>query len=93
MGRAFTIQVKGENYSQITMCSNLLNLISYLSNCCNVSSIVGLPSRWKSTCQRRRRGFDPWVRKIPWRGKWLPTPVFLLVKSNGQRSLVEVEQD
>ena len=21
---------------------------------------------------------DPWVRKIPWRGEWLPTPVFLL---------------
>ena len=22
--------------------------------------------------------FDPWVRKIPWRRKWQPTPVFLL---------------
>ena len=22
-------------------------------------------------------GFDPWVRKIPWRRKWQPTPVFL----------------
>ena len=22
-------------------------------------------------------GFDPWVRKIPWRGTWQPTPVFL----------------
>ena len=22
---------------------------------------------------RRRRGFDPWVRKIPWRREWLPT--------------------
>ena len=21
--------------------------------------------------------FNPWVRKIPWRRKWLPTPVFL----------------
>ena len=21
--------------------------------------------------------FDPWVRKIPWRRKWQPTPVFL----------------
>ena len=26
----------------------------------------------------RRPGFDPWVRKIPWRRKWLPTPVFFL---------------
>ena len=33
-------------------------------------------------------GFDPWVMKIPWRRKWQPTPVFLPVKSHGQRSLV-----
>ena len=26
-------------------------------------------------------GFDPWVRKIPWRTEWLPTPVFLPGKS------------
>ena len=24
-----------------------------------------------------RRGLDPWVRKIPWRRAWQPTPVFL----------------
>ena len=32
------------------------------------------------TCQCRRhkrRGFDPWVKKIPWRRAWQPTPVFL----------------
>ena len=33
-------------------------------------------------------GFDPWVRKIPWRRKWQPTPVFLPGKSHGQRGLV-----
>ena len=27
------------------------------------------------------------MRKIPWRGKWQPTPVFLPGKSHGQRSL------
>ena len=26
---------------------------------------------------------DPWVRKIPWRGKWQPTPVFFPGKSQG----------
>ena len=34
----------------------------------------------ESTCQCRRlkrRRFDPWVGKIPWRREWLPTPVFL----------------
>ena len=32
--------------------------------------------------------FNSYVRKIPWRGKWQPTPVFLPKKSNGQRNLV-----
>ena len=31
---------------------------------------------------------DPWVRKIPWRTKWQPAPVFLPGKSHGQRNLV-----
>ena len=35
----------------------------------------------------RDRGFDPWVRKIPWRRKWQPTPVFLPGKFHGQKSL------
>ena len=33
-------------------------------------------------------GFDSWVRKIPWRRKWQPTPGFLPGESHGQRSLV-----
>ena len=35
-----------------------------------------------------RPGFNPWIRKIPWRRKWQPTPVFLPGKSHGWRSLV-----
>ena len=31
--------------------------------------------------------FDPWIRKIPWRSKWQPTPLFLSGKSHGQRGL------
>ena len=45
----------------------------------------------KSSCQCRRckrRGFDPWVRKIPWSRKWQPTLVFLAWKFHMQRSLV-----
>ena len=38
--------------------------------------------RWK------RCGFYPWVRKIPWSGKWQPIPVFLPGKFHGQKSLV-----
>jgi len=46
----------------------------------------------ESACQCRRCGFDPWVRKIPWRRKWQPILVFLLEKSHGQRSLVGYSQ-
>ena len=31
----------------------------------------------KNRLQCRRPRFDPWVRKIPWRREWQPTPVFL----------------
>ena len=35
--------------------------------------------------------FNPWVRKIPWRRKWQPTPVLLLGEPHGQKSLVELQ--
>ena len=38
--------------------------------------------------RRRRRVFDRWVGKNPWRRTWQPTPVFLPRESHGQRSLV-----
>ena len=38
--------------------------------------------------QCRRQGFDPWVRKIPWRRKWQPTTVLLPGKFHGWQSLV-----
>ena len=40
----------------------------------------GVTSGRKPTCQCRRHkrhGFNPWVRKIPWRRTQQPTPVFL----------------
>ena len=40
------------------------------------------------TCQRRRRGFNPWMGKIPRRRKWQSAPVFLSGRSHGQRNLV-----
>ena len=52
---------------------------------------MGLP-RWlsdkESVCQCRIPRFDLWVRKISWRRKWQPTPVFLPGKFHGQTSLV-----
>ena len=62
------------------------------STCVLIWVAAGLP-KWHSgkvnQCRKCRKGeFDPWVRKIPWRRKWQPTPVFLPGKSHGQRSLV-----
>ena len=39
----------------------------------------GVASGKEPACQCRRHkrhGFNPWVRKIPWR-KWQPTPTFV----------------
>ena len=54
------------------------------------TSIPGGPSGKEPACQcrgRQRCRFDPWVRKIPWRRKWQPPPIFLPGESQGQRSL------
>ena len=55
---------------------------------------IRLP-RWFSdeefACQCRRCKrceFDPWVKKIPWRRKEQPTPLFLHGEFRGQRKLV-----
>ena len=37
--------------------------------------------------RHKRYGFNPWVRKIPWRRAWQLTPVFLPGESHGQRDL------
>ena len=53
-------------------------------------SLQGFPSGTSGqgpTCQCRRRGFDPWGRKIPGGRAWPPTPVFLPGEAHGQRSL------
>ena len=49
------------------------------------SDFSRVPERWQRIClQCRKPRFNPWVR----RRKWQPTPVLLLGKSHGQRSLV-----
>ena len=35
-------------------------------------------------------GLIPGLRRYPWRRKWQPTPVFLLGKSHGQRTLASL---
>ena len=50
----------------------------------------GSSSGKEPTCQCRRHkrhGFNPWIRKIPWRRKWQPPLVFLPGESLGQKIL------
>ena len=57
---------------------------SFLWICGFTRSSVGK----ESACNAGDLRFDPWVGKIPWRRKWLPTPVILPGESHEQRSLV-----
>ena len=44
-------------------------------------------NRPTNTGRCKRCWYDLWVRKIPWRRAWQPTPVFLPGESHGQGSL------
>ena len=63
-----------------------LPLSVWLSGTSLMAQWVKNPPQYR---RHRRRRFIPWVRKIPWRKKWQPTPVFLPEKFHGQRSLVD----
>ena len=73
----------------------LFSYSCYQVSVCKETPLTVLP-RWCSgkglACQCRRRGFNPWVQKVPWSRKWQPAPVFLPGKSHGQRSLVATVQ-
>ena len=47
-----------------------------------MASLVAQMQRIHLQCRTPR--FYPWVRKIPWRREWQPTPVFLPGESRGQ---------
>ena len=75
-------------------CSPWSHKESDMTAAANTIAIMTRASSWlsckESACQCRRHRaheFNPWVRKIPWRRKWQPAPIFLPGKSHGQRSL------
>ena len=58
---------------------------------CQISKWIYASAGKEPTCQCRRcerHRFYHWVEKIPWSRKQQPIPIFLLEKSNGQKSLV-----
>ena len=75
---------------KISMKTNHLQI----GDSCQVSGLPMQPSGKESTCQcrrLRRRRFNPWVWRIPWRKnlpQWQPAPVLLPGKLHGQRNLV-----
>ena len=93
----FTLTVEKPNkynfvrWSWLT--SRVIRYINGIHLWCDIMRVAGFPggtSGKEPSCQCRRHvryGFNPWVRKIPWRRAWQPTPVFLPGQSHGQRNL------
>ena len=55
-----------------------------MESCCLMASLV---AQTVKNLHCRRSGFDPWVRKIPWRRERLSTPVLVPRVFRGQKSL------
>ena len=75
-------------WSFICLRKNKINRLLFLKSA-QVSIFPGGSEGKASACNTGDLGLYPWVRKIPWRRKWQPTPVLLPGKSHGQRSLVD----
>ena len=74
----------------------LFRVFSFLFNfrlchaACRASQVVLVVKNPPAKCKRgKRRGYDPWVGKIPWR-TWQPTSGFLTGESHGQRRLQSI---
>ena len=67
----------------MTFCTHFRYALLYFQASPSGSAVKHLPA----SKRHRRCGFDPWVKKIPWRRAWTPTPVLLPEESHGQRSL------
>ena len=63
-------------------------LCSSLASFSLLKGFSGSSNGKESVYNAGRPGFNSWVRKVPWRRAWQPTPVFLPGESHGQRSLV-----
>ena len=74
-------KIKTEAFS---LTANVKRVTTGLKN--SISVFPG-GSDGKASVHNAGAGFNPWVRKIPWKRKWQPTPVFLPGKLHGQRHL------
>ena len=77
-------QINMDSILKIHMC-----IFVYIHLCIKASQVdLVVKNLTANTGVYKRHGFNPWVRKIPWRRAWQPTPVFLPGKSHGQECLV-----
>ena len=78
---------KGRRSYAQTATKNLHKSYTYIYTGQHQGIVVKMSNVYKSikSGRHKRRGFDPWVRKISWRRG--PSPVFLPGESHGQRSL------
>ena len=76
-----------ESYQGLLHCRQILYQLSYQGSSPCWCGKMPVARSFFSCLQCRRPGFYFWVRKIPWRRKWQPTPVFLPGESHGQGSL------
>ena len=52
-----------------------------------VAPVVKKKNPLANAGRHKRCMFNSWIRKIPWRRAWQPTPVFFPEESHGQRNL------
>ena len=74
----------------MTQAFRLLCLLSLLRSMALHGGFPGDANGKEPACQcrrRKRRGFDPWVGKIPWKKVWQSTAVFLPGQSHEELSL------
>ena len=65
--------------TEVILPYNILTLMEFRAS---------VAAQWYRThLQCRKLWFNPWVRKIPQRRKWQPTPVFLPREPHGRKSL------
>ena len=66
--------------------------VPFLTNCLSFTTVFSGLSRWlkkKPACwwrRHKRSRFGPWVRKIPWRRAWQPTPVPVFLPGESPRT-------
>ena len=66
--------------------------VSFVDQQCSLPGGAAVKNPPANAQRHKRHRFDPWVRKIPYRRKWQPVPVFSPGKFHGQRSLAGLQR-